>query len=225
MANRCLCQKFPTYFENQCLCSVHSLSPSDEAVTAAQIDIAGLLPREKEPKRRLKAITPNHSAVVLWIAIGEIRVLLGSDLEERSGGGWSLIVHSTSRPVGKALFFKIPHHGSENAHHPKVWENMLIRDAVAVLTPFESGSIKLPSEKDVRRICSETTQSYSTASRGSKRKKRNRAVEKTIRETVRSIKQIHSSIGHVRFRIKSPEECRIELFGNAKPLGRFHTSM
>jgi hypothetical protein len=52
-------------------------------------------------------------------SIGDIALLLGADLEEtgEEDTGWSVIVASTERPHGKASIFKIPHHGSETAHH------------------------------------------------------------------------------------------------------------
>src|SRR5436305_1417682 len=83
-----------------------------------------LLPQEKVTKLRLPALTPNHAAVVLWVNIGGVFILLGSDPEEtgHQGTGWSVILGSSMYPQGKASVFKIPHHGSQTAHHAPVWQ-------------------------------------------------------------------------------------------------------
>lgn len=202
-------------------CSIYSLSPSDASILATQLEFTRFFPRHREPKRRLIATTPNRTSIVLWIVVGDFIILLGSDLEETSDPkiGWSIIVESTLRPQGKASFFKIPHHGSETAHHSNVWSEMLQTDVVAVLTPYENGSTKLPTISDINRICSLTGHAYSTTVPGKKRTiKRDKTVERTIRETVRNIRQLNSSIGHVRFRIKSPDHWDVGLFGDALAL-------
>ena len=206
-------------------CSVHSLSPSDAAILAAKLDFQRLFPLEKKPKRRLMATTPNRTAVVLWVNIGAFNILLGSDLEEsgNSNNGWTVIINSTSRPIGKASFFKIPHHGSKNSHHKDIWDKMLDSEPIAVLTPYEKGNKRLPAKEDVERICSLTNNAYATSVHRRKRTiKRDRTVEKTIRETVRNIRRLHTSTGQVRLRIKPLDEWRIELFGDALPLERFY---
>lgn len=202
-------------------CSIHALSPSDASILAAQLNFTRLFPSIGEPKRRLIAITPNRTSIVLWVKIDDFIILLGSDLEETGDPqiGWSVIVDSALRPQGKASFFKIPHHGSENAHHSGVWTQMIQSGAFAALTPYENGSTKLPTKSDVNRICLLTGNAYSTAVLGEKRViNRDRTVEKTIRETVRSIRQLNTSIGHVRLRVKSSDHWEVDLFGDALAL-------
>lgn len=226
-AGRCLWRNSFGNSHSQYECSIHSLSPSDAAILGAYLDIDRLLPAVKEPKRRIMSTTPNHAAVALWVSIGNHNILLGSDLEEtnESNTGWSVIVSSTTRPIGKASFFKIPHHGSCNAHHPQVWTEMLEEKPIAVLTPYEKGNHKLPTREDVNRICSLTDKAYSTATIGRNQTvKRDRIVEKTIRETVRNIRQLHISMGHVRLRTKIHSDWRIEIFGDALPLKGLYVS-
>lgn len=220
--NRCLWKDYP----GSSNCSIYSLSPSDASVLAAKLDFSRLLPQEKESKKRLISITPNRSAVVLWVTIGDVIILLGSDLEEEGDPktGWSVIVNTSSRPEGKASLFKIPHHGSKNAHHGSVWTEMLEDKPVAVVTPYENGKTTLPSKTDVERICSLTDKGYATAINKGGKTTRDRTVEKTIRETVRYIKQLHTSIGHVRVRVKPSNPWTVELFGDALPLNRLYTS-
>ncbi len=209
-------------------CEVYSLSPSDESTTIALKNIGNLLPGGGQLKTRALAMTPNHAAVVLWIKVGSIYILLGSDLEETDNPntGWSIIVDSTTRPQGKAVFFKIPHHGSENADYKPVWDRMLIPNPLAGLTPFILGNVILPEKSDVARICQRTQNAYSTALPRQKRLRyRDKIVEKTIRETVKKIKEVVPSTGHIRLRskdIEPPINWKIDLFGDAIPLHEFY---
>jgi hypothetical protein len=196
-------------------CALHSLSPSDSAVFASKLEIRNIVPMENQVLRVIPAIKVNHAAIVLWAKINEINILLGSDLEENNSyKGWSAIVDSETRPIGKAIFFKIPHHGSKNAHHPGVWEKMLAKDSHAVLTPFSKGG-GLPTQKDIDRICSHTTHAYSTSLASPKKLKRTGVVEKAIKEATRKIKLMDASCGHARFRIDMENSYDLELFDDA----------
>ncbi len=223
VANRLLWQRLPS---NGLPCEVHSLSPSDTAITLAHHEISSLLPQEGAPKRRVVAQSPNLIAVALWVNIGSTALLLGSDLEETSNPhtGWSVIVDSASRPSGQAEAFKIPHHGSVNADQPRVWTEMLQLKPVAVLTPFVQGKVALPTRADVGRICSRTADAYSTSLRARKSKRRSGIVEKTIRETVRSIREAQGPTGQVRLRRNAlnpgNSEWDVKLFGAALPLSQ-----
>lgn len=200
--------------------SLYSLSPCDDAILSSKLDIRKLFPRQGENPRAIPGISPNQSSVVLWLSFADINILLGADLEEKGNShkGWSVIIDSCTRPEGKAIFFKIPHHGSKNAHHPRVWEEMLVHDPIAVLTPFSRGK-ELPSNEDIKRICSNTSRAYSTGAPGSKKRlKRRGFVDKMIKETVGKIKMITPSSGHVRFRMKPSKSHTIELFGEANSL-------
>lgn len=229
LADRPLWQRSPVAGASIIPCTIHSLSPSDRAVTLAYQEIAQLLPPipppRHAPKARLIAQSPNHVAVVLWIHVGDVALLLGSDLEEtrEAETGWSVIVGSTTRPQDRADVFKIPHHGSRNADHPPVWSEMLKVDPMAVLTPFVRGSVSLPTTTDTRRICSHTPHAYATAVPHSGRAmRREAAVDRTIRETVRSIRTVPGPQGQVRLRrhafASSDNNWQVHLFGAALPL-------
>ncbi|MBF0320871.1 MAG: MBL fold metallo-hydrolase [Nitrospirae bacterium] len=199
-------------------CEVSSLSPSDLPFTYALTDFSKLIPKDKENKRYIPAITPNRASVVLWIKIGDFYVLLGADLQEEGNAktGWSAIVTSTLRPTCKATFYKIPYHGSKNAHHIGVWTEMLDKNPISVLTPFSRGDTKLPTGTDIQRIRNLTENAYSTAlPMQIKKTKRSHAVEKTINETVKKIEQNIISTGHVRLRKKSAMDIKVELFNDA----------
>jgi hypothetical protein len=182
---------------------IRSLSPSDAAVTRTQVEIASLFPKVHEPKRRVSPRLPNHSAVALWVTAGESRILLGSDLEESGDPetGWTAILDPAVRPQDKASVFKVAHHGSETAHHPRIWAELLKPIPHAILTPFMRGRVVLPTPQDSSRICGYTPNAFITTRLNVKQAKgRSHTVEKTIRETVRSIRELPSSSGIIRLR-------------------------
>jgi len=185
-------------------CGITSLSPSDYSIYLSNFKIAELVPQIKTEKRRLLSITPNHAAVVLWIRINDIVILLGSDLEvsTEEKSGWVAILNSKTRPDGKADFFKIPHHGSENSDHLRIWDEMVSDNAVVALTPFQNGKTSLPKGSDVERICSNRKECYITATARKKRIKTDRSVDKIIDRGggIRSRKLVHSDFGQVRLR-------------------------
>ena len=204
-------------------CEVWSLSPSDTSFRDFLRAVGGLVPSEGETKRRIPELSPNDIAVALWIEVGDVAVLLGSDLERR---GWLEILRSAARPTGKASAFKIPHHGSENADEPQVWKRMLDTGPCAVLTPWRRGGHALPSEQDVQRILSNTPNAYASArSRSVARSpsRRDRMVDKTIRESGVSLRRLAMSPGSIRLRkmIHAADPWRVELFGAACHLEDF----
>jgi len=208
---------------------IHALSPSSASMALSFSEIAQLLPTESQTKRRAVTLGPNRVAVALWIRVGDVSLLLGSDVEETGdpATGWSGILASNTRPSGKASVFKVAHHGSSSAHHPHVWSEMLVNEPFAVLTPFVRGKLGLPTRPDVRRILENTPNGYATAPLlTSLGRKRDRTVEKTIRETVRMIRVIAGPTGHVRLR-KSLQQggnnsWSVEMFNGALNLKRFY---
>jgi hypothetical protein len=219
VANKCIWTSHITSAGVEC--SVHSLSPSDIALVMSKLDIAKLIPELKEAKRSILPFSENRAAVALWVSIGGLRVLLGADLEETGDKqtGWSVIVNSSARPQGKASAFKIPHHGSKNAHHPAVWSDLLDKNPVAFLTPYRVGSNILPAVEDIDRICSLTDSAYTTAeSPRGKIIKRDKTVEKMIKERGRDIRQIYTTLGHVRLRARQECPWTVDLFDGARPL-------
>ncbi len=208
---------------NEKECCIYSLSPSNYAITAAMIDIQRNHIIKKDAKRRVIATSPNHAAVVLWVSIGDFNMLLGSDIENtgNTNSGWSVIVNSTLRPQGKAKYFKIPHHGSQNAHSLEVWQDMIDTDHVSVLTPFQKADKLLPTRSDVDRICSLSDKSFSTSFLKQKKVKRDKYVEKMIQETVKNIRLANPSFGQVRKRV-SEKGSSIDLFLDATPLKQIY---
>ncbi|MEW6376036.1 MAG: hypothetical protein AB1502_09660 [Thermodesulfobacteriota bacterium] len=201
---------------------VYALSPSDAAITLALREIGELLiPKAKTPKRRAIAQRPNHVSVALWVVAGNLHILLGSDLENYPDNrlGWLAIVLSRNRPRGHAFVVKVPHHGSSNAYCKEMWHEMVVPNPIALLTPFASGVSPLPKEMDVAKIRTHTSQIYCTGlPSGWRPPRRDSAVEKTIKEFVRSRRLVYGPMGQVRVRIpitQGVDKSRIELFNGA----------
>ena len=177
---------------------IWSLSPSDKNFSSFLTSISDLVPGERQAKTRVSSLSPNTIAVALWVSAGHVQLLLGADLEAQ---GWRLIVKSTERPAGKASVFKIPHHGSQNAHDPEVWQSLLDPDPFAVLTPWRLGGKTLPCGSDVRRILSHTPNAYiTTRSIPSRPKRRERMVDRTIRESGVALRRVAMSPGAIQLR-------------------------
>jgi beta-lactamase superfamily II metal-dependent hydrolase len=221
IANRPVCRFTNAEALLRTTCTMTALSPSDEQVELFWSEIAALMPDIRQTKRRAVAQGPNHVAVVIWLNVGnQLCVLLGSDLEETNEPrtGWSVIVDSSLSPQGTAAIFKVPHHGSDTGQSDGVWREMVGTDAYSILTPFTRGSVQLPTERGVRCILDRTKEAYSTSRLRSRSvARRNPAVERTIRETVGTLRTVEPRFGHVRLRKKYEpgSSWSVELFGNA----------
>jgi hypothetical protein len=167
--------------------------------------VTALLPTASPAKTKVRfpQLHENDSSVASWVAIGEIQLLLGADLEEhhQSGRGWTAVLASSTRPAGVACLFKIAHHGSGTGHHDQVWSQMLVKNPIAVLTPWTLGGNQLPNSNDVARIASFTTNGYSTAQLASPGLVGLLpAVRKTLNEAGITIRRLQASTGFVRLR-------------------------
>ncbi len=206
-------------------CRIRSLSPSDRAFRAFLQAIGRLVPQEMEPKRRVPPLTPNEAAVVLLIELDQTVVLLGADLENE---GWLEILDIDKLSDTKASVFKLPHHGSQNAHENRVWNDMLREDPIAVVTPWRRGGRALPTKTDALRILSLTDEAYVTGSQesivGRLLQGRSSVVERTIRESGARIRTVGLSDGMIRLRkkITSVTDWNVELFGSACQLADYN---
>lgn len=207
---------------------IFSVSPSDGSLLQATLAFTQLLQdSEDQPARVLTSPTPNHAAVVLWVEVGRHVMLLGADLECTidPGRGWLAILnHATVIRAyeRKAKIFKVAHHGANSAHEPRVWNDIILPEPIAILTPFSRGNISLPTVRDRGRIKSLTPSAFITAApREHGYSWSNRVVRDLVKEATRSIRNVHSGWGHVRVRqiIEDPQDnWRTELFGDAVPL-------
>ena len=197
-------------------CAIWTLSPSDAMYQTFLRKIHELLPAVNEPKRRIPSLEPNDASVVLLIDIGGTAILLGGDLETQ---GWLGILDNDTQPSTRASVFKVPHHGSENAHVCRVWEEMLERNPIAILTPWRRGGRSIPTSQGIDRILSHTDRAYITASpqtlTGGSLRRRDRMVQRTIRESGVTITNVSPATGMVRLRRKMtlPAEWQVETIG------------
>lgn len=203
--------------------SVQSLSPSDYACVLSAAEISKMIPNVGA-RIRVPSLQPNHSAVVLSIAVGHYLILLGSDLEETGDArmGWSCIIADKVRNKKQADVYKIPHHGSLTAHNQHVWSTMLHPNPVSLITPFVCGSNMLPTDTDVSRICCATSEAYITASPRQRRpNRRMSAAERVINMVVRNRRQSLPPSGQIRCRMPLTThnaQPTVELFNGAYQL-------
>ena len=139
--------------------------------------------------------------VVLWVRVGDCRILLGADLEHVKGltEGWNAIVQSAERPPGRAGVFKVPHHGSGNADCPEAWAELLVSQPIAVVTAYTPS--RLPRPEDVNRLSGRAEQLLLTSDpKGPALPRRDNAVERTLREMSVRRQALTGRMGHVRYR-------------------------
>lgn len=142
---------------------VIALSPSVAAQVRSLEEIFKITKKPLAPIRNLRQLDNNHTSIVIWVRIGIINILLGADLIELgvSDDGWQRIVNNGKIPTNsKSEVFKIPHHGSENGHNDYVWRNLVEKDNISVLTPFQHGKQNLPKDADKKRILNYSQNAY-----------------------------------------------------------------
>lgn len=199
---------------------LRALSPSHGARLIGMRELSSFLPKARQPKRRPVPLGPNQQSVAMWIEVGDVKVLLGGDLENSSdaGIGWRAVLAAPSLPGGRAGLFKVPHHGSGNADHPDVWGVKLEDPPLAVLAPYASASRPVPNDADQRRLASRTLRAYCTANpRGSKPSFSDRVVARKMRTTPLRAREVTGRTGHIRVRRRFGETGlpRVELFSGA----------
>lgn len=206
---------------------VWTLSPSDEEYQNFLAWVAEQMPQPDETRRVAVKRIRNDLSVVVHMMIGDDVLLFGGDLEEegKPGTGWSAIMALPGRPLSKAGMFKVSHHGSANGHHAGIPTNLLTAAPVAVVAPFKSGKVSLPTPQDVTRICGYAGEAYTTATlQGRATSKHDPMVDKTIREVTRRFSTIKADPGMIRLRKKagSSEDWRVDKFGTAGPLAKIY---
>lgn len=200
--------------------SVTALSPSDGTIGLALKSIAALVPRPGAIQRRIPSPSPNHASVVLWVEAGALRFLLGADLEhtEYEGEGWTAVLqcHEGRHEQTKAGFFKVPHHGSENADNQKVWQNMLGKDPIAVVTPYNGGSTKLPRKTDLERLSQRTSSLFCTSAGAGKEPSRDASINRTMRQHNRKVLDGQPGQVRIRWSPNNPgDQPQVEMFSSA----------
>lgn len=200
--------------------SVQALSPSTATVTNAYGELAERL-LTGEPTRRFKKCGPNDLSVAVLIQVSQLSLLLGADLEYTPNPqfGWQAVFASPSRPDQPSDFFKVAHHGSDNADHPRIWSDLLRINPLAIVTPFAPNS--LPRDQDVERMKVNTQSLYCTTWPPTTKPTRRQRVDKFVGPATRNRRALNRSSGFIKVRFDLstnhllPE---ISLYGSAASL-------
>ncbi len=199
---------------------MEALSPSD-ADTQTFLKRISYVPN-LQGGQRVEPFEHNDVAIALWISVGNHRILLGSDLETTNDPlrGWDAVFNPHISLDGLATVIKIPHHGSHNGHHERIWNTLLTKSPIATLTTWNRGS-KLPSRSDIARILGLTKDAYITSRLDKKPSNRLRTVERKLNEVGARVRSLPKRAGHIRLRLDLNTETpqwQISLFNGALPL-------
>lgn len=141
--------------------SIESLSPHDESIDKHLLSIENS--NFDIVKNFIKL--ENLMSVVLLVRSKNCSILLGGDCtsEDEPFEGWETICTKFSKRAGisrvKADTFKIPHHGSATGQCERVWDEVLIKNPISVLTSFNKGK-KVPNDLEIEWILSKTDKLY-----------------------------------------------------------------
>ena len=195
---------------------IWALSPSSQSILNSLTEICSLIPQPSV--NEIRGVIPkpdqNHNAIATWIKHGEnTNILLGSDLEETKDPltGWSVVVNSPNRPFGKANIFKIPHHGSKNAHSDSVWKEMVESKAIGILSSKLGGRSSIPKASDIERLKNYAHKLFITQQPIPKKQKHDRTVERTIKGVAKRRIPLNGDIGQIQIRIDKNSEIKVGL--------------
>ncbi len=120
-----------------------------------------------KPKGRISEPSRNHLSVAMLLSIGNQGVLFGADLEQVADPqkGWNAVVVNRQNRQPRSHVFKIPHHGSYNAHNEDVWKKMVDRQPWSIVTPWRKGGSNLPRDTDVARLKGYSNNCYITSTK------------------------------------------------------------
>jgi hypothetical protein len=166
--------------------------------------IGKLMPTGKLTQYRCPVEEPNLMSVAIHVEIGEIRMLLGADLEHSPDvrRGWTAVLSDLSLPKSRSMIFKIPHHGGLSSFSERIWMELLEDSVLAATTPWAKGGRFLPSDADQERIVARTPNAFLTSPPQLTRSRvaRGAAVASKLREMNIRLFQKESKLGAVRFR-------------------------
>ncbi len=156
-----------------------------------------------QAKGRIAEPSRNDLSVAMLLTIGKHAVLLGADLEELGDPqkGWKAVVEARRGRQPLAEYFKVPHHGSSNAHNTDVWSDLLSGSVSSILTPWTKGGRRLPSQVDLNRISGLSKKSYLTSTiLASPRKRYSAEIMNLVKAADVDLKTSVYSGGHVTVR-------------------------
>jgi hypothetical protein len=206
-----------------CNTRITALSPSAATITNAHAELAAKI-LTKGDVQRFKRLSPNDLSTALLVETDKYCLLLGADLENTpsESHGWKAVLSSPVRPRTLSHAFKIPHHGSEGSHHQDVWTTMIAREPVSIVTPYAALRVPIPTDDDVERIRTLSSEAYCTTWPHTTKPPRRPGVDGAARRATRTRRALNVESGHVRLRIDLADDVPrppfVQLFGNAKKL-------
>jgi len=210
---------YSTQLDNEHV-QVHSLSPSDRSMELYDSEISRLISEYGSPAKKLIQ-SPNQKSVVLYLKLGRHRAILGADLEVTGSQltGWECILQSSQSIDQSSSYIKISHHGSENGYHSDIWTELLEKNPLATLTPWNKNH-GLPQQKMVELYKGHTDKLYITSNiTSTSSKKRDSDIEKAMARHGVKTREIRYYEGIIRSRIKLDQSAwTTALSGYAKQL-------
>jgi hypothetical protein len=201
--------------------SIVAVSPSEDAVERGIMALAELaFERERAVGGRFRAPErANGASVAAFAVAGSNALLLGADLENSNNPatGWDAVLRD-ARPMRKSSLVKVPHHGSDDAHHDEMWNQLVEDKAIAILAPFINGNVQRPSQADIERLCGLAVRLHVTSLPRIRRARFDSEAERLVSRTLggRQVREI-VGWGHVRARrkLESSGEWDVECDGDA----------
>jgi Metallo-beta-lactamase superfamily len=205
--------------DNSSKCDIWALSPSSAILMEVMKAFASLLPKPLQPKRCIPSPRANKGSVALWLSGPCGAALLGADLERENMNdrGWGAVLGCDLFDC-RASLVKVPHHGSHTGHDQRMWDQLLVPQPDAMLTPWERAGKQVPDGADRRRICALAPATVIVGDTEAKLVKYQPAVERTLREAAVSRQSATGRTGHTRARCGPADSgrWRIELVREAE---------
>jgi hypothetical protein len=201
---------------------LRALSPSDREFQLFLQELGSEIPAVRQALRVAVARTPNLASVVLALQWEDCDVLLGADMERRAelDRGWNAVV-TKAQDLGlrKSGLVKIPHHGSVTAHHDGMWNMLLVKEPTATIVPFGKGvgASRPPTDRDVARIRSKSSELFITAPHSTKPipPAQDPGVTRSLRDGGIRTAALSKTMGLVRFRRTAGNKWAKTLLGAA----------
>ena len=200
---------------------VISISPSDFTMNEYDKEISSLITEYGSSAKKIISQTPNDKSVALFLKLGPHRAILGADLEVVENDnrvGWLNILDDKGLIDKKSTLFKIPHHGSLNGYHERIWIELLEASPISKLTPWNKNG-KLPNVEMLKKYTDHTNELFLTSPVYDTRvKKRDKQIDKFIKKLDLNIKEVRYSLGIVQCRIDITDKnsnWKVELEGEA----------
>ena len=142
---------------------VRALSPTQAAVDASCAELAASIDASDISAVKSQLSRDNRCSVVLHISAPEAACLLGADLERGVAGfGWQAVLDEPDHEnLQRSNIVKVPHHGSNGADHPGMWDHLVDRDPWLLVAPFWSSG--LPRDTDIIRLKQRSRTVYQAA--------------------------------------------------------------